>query len=160
MGGHGGGDSFLLGEIDLWHAGVLASLPAVCMAPECPGKAEPVTAFCVFLSGHLNKVAISCCSQNSLFRLWKAKSALSSDNCPQHDFLFMCPLRNTQKAVRRLHLTRTPRRRTDRRACWKAFRKICAAVLVKYDRTDSANFVVKLIISQYRPKYKSLSALK
>ena len=108
----------------------------------------------------LNKVAISCCSQNSLFRLWKAKSALSSDNCPQHDFLFMCPLRNTQKAVRRLHLTRTPRRRTDRRACWKAFRKICAAVLVKYDRTDSANFVVKLIISQYRPKYKSLSALK
>ena len=45
MGGHGGGDSFLLGEIDLWHAGVLASLPAVCMAPECPGKAEPVTAF-------------------------------------------------------------------------------------------------------------------
>lgn len=109
---------------------------------------------------HLNKVAISCCSQNSLFRLWKAKSALSSDNCPQHDFLFMCPLRNTQKAVRRLHLTRTPRRRTDRRACWKAFRKICAAVLVKYDRTDSANYVVKLIISQYRPKYKSLSALK
>ena len=116
--------------------------------------------FFVFLSGHLNKVAISCCSQNSLFRLWKAKSALSSDNCPQHDFLFMCRLRNTQKAVRRLHLTRTPRRRTDRRACWKAFRKICAAVLVKYDRTDSANFVVKLIISQYRPKYKSLSALK
>ena len=93
-------------------------------------------------------------------RLWKAKSALSSDNCPQHDFLFMCPLRNTQKAVRRLHLTRTPRRRTDRMACWKAFRKICVAVLVKYDRTDSANFVVKLIISQYRPKYKSLSALK
>jgi len=45
VGGHGGGDSFLLGEIDLWHAGVLASLPAVCMAPECPGKAEPVTAF-------------------------------------------------------------------------------------------------------------------
>ena len=35
VGGHGGGDSFLLGEIDLWHAGVLASLPAVCMAPEC-----------------------------------------------------------------------------------------------------------------------------
>ena len=45
VGGHGGGDSFLLGEIDWWHAGVLASLPAVCMAPECPGKAEPVTAF-------------------------------------------------------------------------------------------------------------------
>ena len=41
VGGHGGGDSFLLGEIDLWHAGVLASLPAVCMAPECPGKTAP-----------------------------------------------------------------------------------------------------------------------
>ena len=67
VGGHGGGDSFLLGEIDMWHAGG---------------------------------------------------------------------------------------------ACWKTFRKICVAVLVKYDRTDSANFVVKLIISQYRPKYKSLSALK
>ena len=45
VGGHGGGDSFLLGEINLWHAGVLASLPAVCMAPGCPDKAEPVTAF-------------------------------------------------------------------------------------------------------------------
>ena len=45
VGVDGGWLSFVLGEIDFGHAGVLASLPAVCMAPECPGKAEPVTAF-------------------------------------------------------------------------------------------------------------------
>ena len=119
-----------------------------------------LTAFCVFLSGHMNKK--SCCGQLSELNALLAFHKRKSEFWEQHEIatLFRCPLRNTQKAVRRLHLTRTPRRRTDRRACWKAFRKICAAVLVKYDRTDSANFVVKLIISQYRPKYKSLSALK
>lgn len=58
-----------------------------------------LTAFCVFLSGHMNKK--SCCGQLSEFNALLAFHKRKSEFWEQHEIatLFRCPLRNTKKAV-------------------------------------------------------------